>query len=370
MPISRFLPRPDRLAMSLLLSTGCLLAACGGSAAPSGASASGAPAGATDIARYQAADRQQVLENGARKEGSVSWYTVMAGDAIDATVNGFKKKYPFLTVDVFRADGGDLVTKANQEEQAGRHGFDVVDVASPYIDQLASQSTPFYSPSIASYPPELKFGANGALVNTASDWTTIIGFGYNKQLIPESAVPKTLNDLLNPGLTGKLSLAGTGTGWFWVGSVLKGMGDENGKKFLDQFAKQQKPSVQQISGKALLDLVAKGEVPGSPTIFRDHVRQAAEIQKAPVAWVPLEPVATLATKLAYAAKAPHPNAGMLFLDFIMGPDGQQILKDHFYTTAGGDKVPYQLWLPGEGKPGDEAAKENQMWADLFKGYFR
>lgn len=361
-----------RIAAAILC--GLALTACGGASTPpatSGAAGSvAAPSTGIEVGRYQGGDRPQLLEAGARKEGAVNWYTVMAGDAIEATANGFKQKYPYLKVDVFRADAADLLTRASQEDQAGKRVFDVVDVASPYIDQLAQQSTPFFSPSIANYPPELKFGVNGALVQTASDWTTIIGFGYNTQLIPESAVPKTQADLLNPALSGKLSLAGTGTGWYWVGSILKGMGEENGRKFLDQFAKQQKPAVQQISGKALLDLIAKGEVPASPTIFRDHVRQAAQNQKAPVAWVPLEPVATLATKMAYAAKAPHPNAGMLFVDYILGAEGQQILKDHFYTTAGGEKLPYQLWLPGEGKPADEAAKENQTWADLFKGYFR
>ena len=358
-----------RIASSIAIVCGLALAACGGAAAPASGSGSGAPATPSEVGKYQGADRQQQLEAGARKEGSVSWYTVLAGDALDALSNGFKQKYPFLQVDVFRADSVDIVTRANQEEQAGKHGFDVVDMASPYFEQLASQYTPYFTPTIAGYPSELKFGANGGLVQSASDWTTIIGFGYNTQLIPESAVPKTINDLLNPALSGKLALAGTGTGWYWVGSVLKGLGDTDGRAFLDKFAKQQKPSVQQISGKALEDLIAKGEVPASPTIYRDHVRQAAD-KKAPVAWVPLEPVATLATKMAFAAKAPHPNAGMLFIDYVLGPEGQQILKDHYYTTAGGEKVTYKLWLPGEGESADAAAKENQGWADLFKSNFR
>jgi iron(III) transport system substrate-binding protein len=350
-----------------------VLAACGSgspAAAPVSSGGGAAPTAPPDVARYQGADRQQVLEAGARKEGSVSWYTVMAGDAVDALSNGFKQKYPGVQVDVFRADAGEIVTRATQEAQAGKQVFDVVDMSSPQIDQLAEAKlfTPYFSPSVANFSPDVKFGANGALVDSASDWTTIIGFGYNTQLIPDSAVPKTQADLLNPALSGKMTLAGTSTGFNWVGSILKGMGDDAGHKFLDQFAKQQKPSVQQISGKAVLDLVAKGEVPASPTIYRDHVRQAAA-QKAPVAWVPLEPVATLATKLYFAAKAPHPDAGLLFVDYALGAEGQQILKDHFYTT-GGEKLPYQLWLPGEGKPVADATKEAQSWADLCKAYFR
>ncbi|HEX6512374.1 MAG TPA: extracellular solute-binding protein [Chloroflexota bacterium] len=345
------------------------IAACGGNAAPASNGAS-APASSTNVASYQGADRQQMLEAGARKEGVVSWYTVMAGDAIQAVSNSFKQKYPFLQVDIFRADAVDIVTRATQEAQAGKQVFDVVDMSSPQIDQLAEAHlfTPYFSPSTASFPAELKFGAKGQMVDSASDWTTIIGFGYNSQLIPDSAVPKKQADLLNPALSGKMTLAGTTTGYNWVGSILKGMGEDNGRKFLDQLGKQQKPAVQQISGKAVLDLVAKGEVPASPTIYRDHVRQAAA-QNAPVAWVPLEPAATLATKLYYAAKAPHPNAGLLFVDYMLGAEGQQILKDHFYTT-GGEKAPFQIMLIGEGEPPDQALKEQQSWADIFKADFR
>ena len=348
------------------LAASCAMLAACGSATP----ASSPSDASADVARYQGADRQQVLEAGARKEGSVNWYTVMAGDAVEAVSGGFKQKYPYLQVDVFRADAGEVVTRATQEAQAGKHVFDVVDMSSPQIDLIgeAKLFTPYFSPSIASFAPELKFGVSGPLVVSASDWTTIIGFGYNSQLIPESAVPKTQADLLNPALAGKMTLAGTTTGYNWVGSILKAMGEDNGRKFLDQFAKQQKPAVQQISGKAVLDLVAKGEVPASPTIYRDHVRQAAA-KKAPVAWAPLEPVPTLATKMAYAAQAPHPNAGLLFVDYVLGAAGQQILRDHFYTT-GGEKLPYQLWLPGEGKAATDAAKEAQGWADLFKADFR
>lgn len=350
------------------------VAACTSPAAPSATGGSttvsnSAPATPADIARYQGADRQQVLEAGAHKEGTVNWYTVMAGDAVDAIANGFKQKYPYLAVDVYRADSTEIVTRADQEEQVGKHVFDVLDMASPYVDQLAQQYTPYYSPSLANFTPELKFGANGPFVDSASDWTTILGFGYNTQLIPESAVPKTHADLLNPALSGKLALSGTGTGGYWVGSVLKGMGDEKGRAFIQQFAKQQSPGVQQISAKALLDLVAKGEVPASPTIYRDHVRQAVETQNAPVAWVALEPVTTLATKMAYAAKAPDPNAGMLFIDYIMGTDGQQVLKDHYYTT-GGEPLPYQLWLPGEGESADQGAQDTQLWNTLFNSTFR
>jgi iron(III) transport system substrate-binding protein len=359
-----------------------LLAGCGGSAAPapsgpagssaavgsSGAAAqtSGAPTNPVDIAKYQGADRQQMLEAGARKEGTVTWYTSIAGDAMDALGNGFKQKYPFMQVNIFRADATDLMTKATQEAQAGRQNFDLFEGNQLLVMADARLLTPFWSPALANVPDDLKMLPEGKLVMGASDWTTLIGFGYNTKLIPENAVPKTQDDLLNPALKGKMSLAGSTTGSNWVGSILEAKGKDKGKEFLKRFAEQQ-PSVQQISGKALQDLIAKGEVPASPTIFRDHVRQSKD-QGAPIEWVPIEPVAALVTKVGVAAKAPHPYAAMLYLDYLLG-DGQAVLKAHYYSS-GTEKFPFKVWPIDAGKNSDQLQQQLQDWTDLFKANFR
>jgi ABC-type Fe3+ transport system substrate-binding protein len=216
-------------------------------------------------------------------------------------------------------------------------------------------------------PASLKLTAYGPLVTGAADWTTLASFAYNTKLIPDSAVPKTMSDLLNPALAGKLTLAGTNTGQNWVGSVLNAMGDEKGRKFLEDFGKQQKPAVQQISGKALLDLIAKGEVPASPTIYRDHVIQA-QLAKSPVEWVPLEPVVSLASQVGVNVLAGHPHAAMLFIDYCLGP-GQQVLNDHHYAS-GSEKVPFKFWVPTDGKTSAEFTKELQTWTEIFKADFR
>jgi len=348
-----------------------LLAGCGGTAAPApsgtAGQSSGAPTTPPEIARYQGADRQEVLEAGARKEGTVTWYTSMAGDALDAVSNGFKQKYPYLQVNVFRADAVDLITKANQEAQAGRQNFDLFEGNQLLVMADAKLLTPFYSPALANIVDDLKLAPEGKLAMGASDWTTLIGFGFNTKLIPENVVPKTQSDLMNPALKGKMALAGSTTGSNWVGSILLAMGDQKGKEFLKQLGAQQQPTVQQISGKALQDLVAKGEIPASPTIFRDHVRQS-QAQGAPINWVPIEPVPTLVTKLGVAAKAPHPYAAMLYMDWLL-EGGQPVLKDHFYSS-GAEKFPFKIWAIDAGKTSDQLQQQLQDWTDIFKADFR
>ena len=360
---------PTALAALLAL----LLSACGGSqaATPSSAKPPASAAAASGFSFiYQGADRQARLEEGARKEGSVTWYTTLAGAGIDALANGFKAKYPYLQVDVFRADEQQLATRASQEAQAGKQVFDVIECAAVTTGILeeAHLLTPFYSPALANLSDQLKSGPAAGQIDAAAVRIAYASFGYNTTLVPENAVPKTQADLLNPALSGKLGLTGSTTGSNWVGNVLNVMGDDAGKKFLSQLASQQKPSVHQVSGQALLDLIAKGEVAASPTIFLAHV-QGAAAQGAPVKWVPLDGTAVANVgQDSIAAKAPHPNAALLYMDYLL-TDGQDVLRKASYFPAT-DKVSFTPWVPEHGRTPAEAEAALNSWTALFKSTFR
>jgi ABC-type Fe3+ transport system substrate-binding protein len=49
---------------------------------------------------------------------------------------------------------------------------------------------------------------------------------------------------------------------------------------------------------------------------------------APVDWIPLEPVAVEVNVSMLSAKAAHPGAGRLFVDFLLSKDGQEMLKTY------------------------------------------
>lgn len=360
-----------------------VVSACGGAAAPSAAPAASAstaasagtqakpPTTVAELAAYQGADRQKILEDGAKKEGKVVWYTSLAGAAIDRLAAAFKQKYPYLTVDIFRGTESQLVTKATQELQAGQPSFDVIESQISAIQLLfqGGYMTPYYSPSAKDIPAAFKTQDKGALLQSATDRFSLISFGYNTTLIPANAVPKTIDDLMNPALKGKLAITGTNTGQRWLGSVLEAKGQDKGEQWLKDFATKQQVQVQQISGQALLDLIAKGEVAGSPTIFKDHVELAAAEKHAPVKWVPLEPVVGNTGQDAMSLKATHPHAALLFIDFLLGPDGQKVYHDNKYATAG-DKLDFKVWVPEHGKTTAQIDKDTKLWSSLFKQIFR
>lgn len=359
-------------AASAILVTAIVAAACGGGAAAPGPTSAGPPTTPAALAAYRGADRQQVLEAAATKEGSLSWYTSLTGDPLTIISTAFRAKYPFITkVDILRAADNEIYTRATTEAQAGQPSFDVV-VSPPTSAILLTEgkiATSFYSSALADIADSLKTGAKDGLVTSATISLTLHGFAYNTNLVPESAVPKTMLDLLSPALAGKMSLAGTTTGKRWLGAVLQGMGEEKGQAFLTQLAAQQRPTVQQISAKALLDLIAKGEVPASPTIAQDHVELAVKANHAPVKWVPLDPVMVNAFQVAFGAKAAHPAAALLFIDFLIGPDGQKIFRENGYTSAD-EKLSFPVWIPEQGKTADQVDKDARHWDQLFNSVFR
>ena len=105
--------------------------------------------------------------------------------------------------------------------------------------------------------------------------------------------------------------------------------------------------VQDMSGAALAGLVGSGEVPLSPTIFDADVTVAKQ-KGAPIEWRPLDPVVTTVGYSGLSAKAPHPHAALLFLDYVHSKEGQRLMM------KGG------LWSPRE-----DVASRDQKFNKLY-----
>ena len=119
-----------------------------------------------------------------------------------------------------------------------------------------------------------------------------------------------------------------------------------------------------LSAQALNDLIISGEVEASPTIFRNHVLVAIE-KKAPVAWVPMEIVPASTGSTGLSAHAPHPHAAVLFVDFILSPDGQRILENFEYGSAAKD-YGFRRWYVERGMTLEQYEKESSRWEKLLR----
>jgi iron(III) transport system substrate-binding protein len=290
---------------------------------------SGKPKTIEQLAAYTGPDREQLLLEGARAEGKVVWYTSLSGGSYETIVDTFRKKHPGIEIEVYRAGSTDLSQKILAEAQANRNIADAIESTPPILMLLREKKVikPYTTPMLKKYPEGARTKANGDQVFWVTDREAFIGFGYNTKLIPPNVVPKNFDDLLRPELKGKMAFSIESTGDQVVGAMLK----FKGKEYVDKF-KSQGVKLFKLSGSALRDLIISGEMAASPTIFQDHVLVKME-QGAPIAWVPMEVVPTNAGGSALFAKAPHPHAALLLIDFIIGPEGQGILEKFKYGVA-------------------------------------
>src|SRR5918999_1684531 len=272
-----------------------------------------------ELVAYSGADRQQILLEGAKAEGKVVWYTSLSG-VYRELVDAFKRKYPDVAVEVYRAGSTDLGPRLLNEAQAGRYVADALESTQGLLKAYAS-------PESARYPHEAKTKADGARIYWVTDREAYLGFGYNTRQIAPAEIPKNFQDLSRPELKGKLAVTTESSTSRVVGTMIKYKGEEFVKRL-----RAQEIRLFKASSAGFLDLIAAGEVAGSFVVFQNQVMVKKE-KKAPVDWVPLDGVPTNAGGSAIVANAPHPHAALLFTDFIIGPEGQKLMEQFRYGVA-------------------------------------
>lgn len=293
---------------------------------------------------YKGEDREQRLLEGALAEGSVTWYTSLAGPVVNALTTAFREEYPGIDVNVFRGAQTDLVSRTVQELAANRIEADVMELTSDgalLLNQLGV-ATPFYTPFAADVPDRWKIDGGDGNVIMVADRASYVGFAYNTELLDAADLPNSLEDLAGSQLRGKLAIPTSTTGVRWVGNVWKAYGEDAGNTILDAISSNE-IRLESVSGAALADMISAGEVVASPGIFRNHAL-ALKAKGAPIEWKPLEPVTGNIGYVLIPAAASNPHAGMLFADFLLGPVGSKVTSDLFYPAPFLD-LGFEVWVP-------------------------
>ena len=313
-----------------------------------------------ELAAYSGADRHQILLDGAKAEGKVVWYTSLSG-VYRELVDAFKRKYPDVAVEVYRAGSTDLGPRLLNEAQAGRYVADALESTPGLLMLLRERGLlkAYASPELARYPDEAKTKADGARIYWVTDREAYLGFGYNTRQIAPTEVPKNFQDLLRPELKGKLAVTTESSTSRVVGTLIKYKGEEFVKRL-----RAQEVRLFKASSAGFLDLIAAGEVAGSFVVFQNQVAVKKE-KKAPVDWVPLDGVPTNAGGSAIVANAPHPHAALLFTDFIIGPEGQKLMEQFRYGVAW-KEYPFKREYPERGMSSAEYEDAEDKWLQLTR----
>ena len=322
---------------------------------------------------YKGADREARLLDAAKTEGALSVYTSLNTRDSGPIVEAFEKKYGVRT-QLWRASSEKVVQRAVTEARAGRHSVDAFESNGPELEQLFREKllSEFWSPYFKDLPP----AAFPKHRHYVADRFNFFVLAWNTQLVKPEDVPSSYADLLLPKYKGKVGIEANDTDWF--AGMVKAMGsdksenkndgksDEKGLAYFRQLAATQ-PQVR--AGHTLMgELLSSGEIAIVVSIY-NHVVEKMIVRGAPVKWKALAPTLGRPNGVAVAKQAAHPHAALLFADFMLSPQGQQLIKERSRVPASMaveshmNKFPYEMIDPVVTL--DEDVKWDKLWSQLF-----
>lgn len=316
-----------RTALVPLALTASLLAACG---SPGQARQAETSAKTEELAHYTGSDRQEVLEEGAKKEGELTVFSSTGDPAIGEMIAAFEKKYPFIDVSVpcCLNSPSDVTTRAVAEFQSGRSEIGVVETFVSGVNALreAGMLTTFATPNSA-LQIDTATDPDGYYLTTRSNQR---GLAINTDRIPSSDAPRSYDELLDPKWKGRITVAGGEA----ATRLVAYFEDVEGDAYVDKFAEQD-PQLVEVTTRALADMLISGEVEMSPTVTRAHI-SGAIAEGAPVEFISIEPIDSISTAIALPKESPTPHAALLLIDFMSSPEGQQIYIKNGYDSLAPD----------------------------------
>lgn len=314
-----------------------------------------------DIARYSGPDRTQRLIEGAKKEGLVTIYSSAVIADTNAIIQAFEKKYG-VRVRLWRGSSDDILRRAVTEARGERYDADLAETAGDSMEGLQRERllAEVSSPVLAQLMPGAVMPHRGWIADRLSVFTV----AYNTALIKAADVPKSYADLTDPKWKGKLGVDDEADDSSWFMSVAEAMGKDKALTLFRKIVATNGISVRR--GHTLLaNLVVAGEVPLALNVYGYRVT-ALKKSSAPIDGVVLPPAFALPTGIGLLAKAPHPNAALLLLDFYL-TDGQRILAErgNVPTNQTVAEPPPGVSLIDNGKFLDN----EDEWMKLFKSTF-
>lgn len=271
-------------------------------------------------------ERQRALEEGARKESSVTVYGVLNADEHGPLNAAFVKKHPFLKVDFLRGAAAKNFERALLEKRAGKVRGDVFIGAT--LEMVAGKRegvfAPYRSPEAAMYPEALK-DPDGYWVSLAM---LINVMAYNTDLVSEQDAPRGYMDLLHPRWKGKIGvdmeIEKTAT------ALVQAWGWEKARDYFTRLTAQE-PHFRK-GHTLLVQLLCAGEF---PIVFEAYGYRTADMAQrgCPVRLVFGDPVPVGALPLAMVNQAPHPLAAALYYDFLLSAPGVELVRAHGRTPT-------------------------------------
>lgn len=287
-------------------------------------------------AQVQMSDGIKKLYEAAKKEGEVTWSTSQSNtEYAEDVAKDFSRHYPGIKVNMVRTTGQVQYQRLTQEIKSNTVSSDVYSTyEETHLVELKKQN------QILSFKPENAAGLSDTLKEIAEEgfWypTAIspVAIGINTKLVPAGEEPKTWDDLTNPKWKGQVAIGHpgfSGSAGVWVMAMEK----LYGWAYLERLAKNE-PQI----GRSIVDavnLILSGERKIAMVPISNVLEAEAKGQPVKIIY-PSDGTLVLGGSTLIPAKAPHPNAAKLFLEYMMSKEFSQF-------AAGQGRIPVRADAP-------------------------
>jgi len=293
-------------ALAVVLVTGT--AACG-SSSDSGSKGGGGT--------KPTAGSWEEIEASANDEGKVTLYSQQVLPILDEMEKTFEATYPDIDLEVVRGLPQDLIPKIEAERQTNKGIGDV------YVNADAQWSATADEGGFYTAPEGPNFEADGYDPDNVKggyflSHAVVFGWSWNTELVPDGI--DSYEDLLDPSLSGGkvgvIEPGGQALTDFWLY-----LEDNLGEDFVDDLADQD-PRVYGGGGPVQEALIA-GEV--SASLYAGAAVEDGKAAGAPIEWkIPDNPWGARYWG-GVLSTAPHPNAAQVFVNWMVSPEGQEVV---------------------------------------------
>jgi iron(III) transport system substrate-binding protein len=275
----------------------------------------------------------------AKTEGKVVWYTSTPIEQAQKIVNRFKQQAG-VEVELFRSGGSAILSRFQQEMQAGRVATDVLTHSDPAAAHALAKKGFFvpFKPKNFDKIPDAAKDANGQFIGQRLNMMTHY---VRTDKVTAADEPKTWDDLVNIKYKGKLVMTDPSFTSLQV-SVVGMMAKLHG---WDYYKKLRAGDVLIVQGnQQVSDMLKRGErliAVGALDSYAADLKAGGHPVKT---LYPSDGVFIIPSPTSVVKNSPHPNAAKLFAEFMIGDDAQKV-----FPADGGYSVRTDI-APPAGSP--------------------
>jgi iron(III) transport system substrate-binding protein len=296
------------LSVSILCTVLAAATACGGGNA------------ATSTGEALVLDGEEIasaeLIDAAREEGKLTIYSAVSEEPEVALLEAFAEATGIET-ELVRVPTNRMMERVQTEFGANRIAADVLRMPDISFIQTLVNDGVFRPFKVASWDKIDAAYKNPEGLYYA--WTLgPTAFGVNTAVVPDADRPASYQDLLKPGLTGKIGFTGMDVGTTpWVIAMYQR--EKYGVEYWQRLAAQE--PVLAPGNAQVADQLGRGEI--GVGVIRPNVILAQQDQGAPVEMVwPSDGVPVFPFYLGVVKTSPHPKAAEVFMNWSMSKNGQ------------------------------------------------